>query len=330
MESKNPVSGSLLVSIAALLWGTSFVVIEWGFENSSIDPLLFVFLRFAIATILFLPIALYKLKGIREMLLSKSIILIGLFNAFAFLFQFLGQQYTTAGKASLFVNFYAIIVPLIAPLILPEKYSWRVIVSTVLGFGGAFLVTTNLDFVSLQEGSSLLGDLLTLCSGGAWTLYILASKKYFEKEKKASGLDVFFGTLIWTAVFLLLGLPFVFINNQWSTIVSQFSWQAIVSIFYLAIVCTIGAFAIYMIGLKKTDAGESVIFMFIEVIVAFMLGWLLLETIPQTWETVGAILIILAIIVISLKINIVKRKTKGSADLKSKLETGKDSENNST
>jgi drug/metabolite transporter (DMT)-like permease len=85
-----------------------------------------------------------------------------------------------------------------------------------------------------------------------------------------------------------------------------------------------------MIGLKKTDAGESVIFMFIEVIVAFMLGWLLLETIPQTWETVGAILIILAIIVISLKINIVKRKTKGSADLKSKLETGKDSENNST
>jgi drug/metabolite transporter (DMT)-like permease len=290
MESKNPVSGSLLVSIAALLWGTSFVVIEWGFENSSIDPLLFVFLRFAIATILFLPIALYKLKGIREMLLSKSIILIGLFNAFAFLFQFLGQQYTTAGKASLFVNFYAIIV----------------------------------------EGSSLLGDLLTLCSGGAWTLYILASKKYFEKEKKASGLDVFFGTLIWTAVFLLLGLPFVFINNQWSTIVSQFSWQAIVSIFYLAIVCTIGAFAIYMIGLKKTDAGESVIFMFIEVIVAFMLGWLLLETIPQTWETVGAILIILAIIVISLKINIVKRKTKGSADLKSKLETGKDSENNST
>jgi len=330
MTNKTPISGSFLVSIAALLWGTSFVVIEWGFENSSIDPLLFVFLRFAIAAILFLPIALYKLKGIREVLFSKPIILIGLFTAFAFLFQFLGQQHTTAGKASLFVNFYAIIVPLIAPLILSEKYSWRVIVSTILGFGGAFLVTTNLDFVSLQEGSSLLGDLLTLCSGGAWTLYILASKKYFEKEKRASGLDVFFGTLIWTTVFLLFGLPFVFINNQWNIIVSQFSWQVIISIFYLAIVCTIGAFAIYMIGLKKTDAGESVIFMFIEVIVAFILGWLLLETIPQTWEAVGAILIILAIIVVSIKVNSAKRKTKGSVDLKLKLESGKDSGNNST
>ena len=83
MESKTPISGSLLVSIAALLWGTSFVVIEWGFANSTIDPLLFVFLRFAIAAILFLPIAIYKMKGIKKLLLSKPIILIGLFNAFA-------------------------------------------------------------------------------------------------------------------------------------------------------------------------------------------------------------------------------------------------------
>ncbi len=306
--SKTPVSGSLLVSIAALLWGTSFVVIQWGFENSEINPLLFVFLRFAIAAIVFLPIALYKLKGISKLLLSRPIILIGLFNAFAFLFQFLGQDHTTAGKASLFVNFYAITVPLIAPLILPEKYSWRVIVSTILGFGGAFLVTTNLDFAALgfNGDSSLLGDLLTLCSGGAWTLYILASKKYFEKEKSASGLDVFFGTLIWTAVFLTLGLPFAFINTQWNDIVSQFTWQVIVSIFYLAIVCTVGAFAIYMVGLKKTDAGESVIFMFIEVIVAFILGWLILETVPEPWEIVGAILIIIAIIVVSLKFKEVK------------------------
>ena len=302
MKKPISISGNVLVSLSALLWGTSFVAIEWGFENSTIDPLLFVFLRFAVAAILFLPFAFYKIKGIKEILFTKPIIIIGLLNAFSFLFQFLGQQYTTAGKASLFVNFYAITVPLIAPLILPEKYNWKVIIGSILGFGGAFLVITNLNFVALQEGSTLLGDLLTLCSGLAWTLYILASKKYLEKDETISGISVFFGTLIWTAIFLVLGLPFVFINNQWSSVAAQFSWQVIISIFYLAIVCTIGAFAIYMIGLKKTDAGESVIFMFLEVIVAFLLGWLIFDTVPKTWESVGAGMILMAILLVSIKI----------------------------
>jgi drug/metabolite transporter (DMT)-like permease len=95
-------------------------------------------------------------------------------------------------------------------------------------------------------------------------------------------------------------------------------------------VCTIGAFAIYMIGLKKTDAGKSVIFMFIEVIVAFILGWLILDNIPSPWERVGAILIILAIIVVSLKINVGKKPPSVSVDHKSKLESRKDLEDNST
>ena len=63
-----------------------------------------------------------------------------------------------------------------------------------------------------------------------------------------------------------------------------------------------GAFAIYMIGLKKAEAGESVIFMFLEVVVAFLLSWILFDTIPKVWESVGASMIFLAILVVSLKL----------------------------
>ena len=298
---KRKLSGNVLVSIAALLWGTSFVAIEWGFTKSNIDPLVFVFLRFSIATIVFLPVAYFLVKNKRKLLIRKEIILIGFFNACSFLLQFLGQQHTSAGKASLFVNFYAITVPLLAPLILPEKYSWKVIVGAILGFSGAFFVTTNLDFVDFQLGS-IVGDLLTLGSGVAWTLYILASKKFLEKEKQISGLDIFFGTIIWTTIFLTFVAPFAFINNTWSMIISEFNWQSIVSILYLAIVCTVAAFAIYMIGLKETEAGESVIYMFIEVVVAFLLGWAILKTIPGDWEIVGAVMIAIAVITVSIKI----------------------------
>lgn len=324
---KQKLSGNLLVSISALLWGTSFVAIEWGFRESDIDPLIFVFLRFSVATILFLPFAFFLVKNKKKLLVTKEIIIIGLFNALSFLSQFIGQQYTTAGKASLFVNFYAIIVPLLAPLILPEKYTWRVMVGAIMGFTGAFLVTTNLSFanfrfkslslinsseISISQSNGLIfsnlgpsmvvGDLLTLGSGIAWTLYILASKKFLEKEKQVSGLDTFFGTIVWTTIFLTLIVPFVFIYKTWHNIISEFNWQVIVSILYLAIVCTMGAFAIYMIGLKKAEAGESVIFMFLEVVVAFLLSWILFDTIPKVWESVGASMIFLAILVVSLKL----------------------------
>lgn len=312
-------SGNLLVSVAALLWGTSFVAIEWGFANSTIDPIIFVFLRFIIASLTFLPFALLRFKQLGNLLISKEIILIGLCNALAFLFQFLGQQHTTAGKASLFVNFYAITVPLIAPLILPEKYSWRILISAIFGFSGAFFVTTNLDFSEIT-GGTIKGDLFTLGSGMAWTVYILLSKKFFEKDESRTGTEVFYGTVVWTTVFLSFTLPIALVNKQWNEISTQFNWQSITAILYLAIVCTIVAFAIYMEGLQKSEAGESTIYMLLEVVVAFLLGWILFRTVYETWEIVGVIMIVSALIIVSLKMNnLKKRRTK-----KNDSETAKD------
>lgn len=301
-------SGNVLVSIAALLWGTSFVAIKWAYDYSDIDPLLFVFLRFAVATLFFLPFALYLVKGMKSILKSKAIILVGFFNAISFTFQFLGQPHTTAGKASLFVNFYAIIVPLIAPLILPEKYTWRVIVSCILGFTGVFFVTTNLDFTNFQ-GGEILGDLLTLGSGISWAIYILVSKKFLDERKDVTGLQIFFGTIVWTTLFLVFGLPYVFTKYSLNEIKVQFTPQAIGSIFYLAIICTVAAFAIYMIGLKKAEAGESVIFMLLEVVIAFILEGIILFTFPDLWEIIGAIMIIFAMIITSLKFNRITKKS---------------------
>ena len=295
-------SGNILVSIAALLWGTSFVAIEWGFKESAINPILFVFLRFILASLVFLPIALIKIPGLKRLLISKEIIIIAFCNAIAFLLQFLGQQYTTAGKASLFVNFYSITVPLIAPLILPEKYTWRVLISAILGFSGAFFVTTNLNFTEITSGT-LRGDLLTLGSGLAWTAYILLSKKLFEKEKQQSGIGVFFGTVVWTTVFLSFTLPIALVKKQWYEIKSQFNWQVVLAIVYLAIICTASAFAIYMEGLKRSDAGESAIYMLLEVVVAFILGWIIFKTEYKVWEIVGTAMIVSAILLVSIKIN---------------------------
>lgn len=70
---------------------------------------------------------------------------------------------------------------------------------------------------------------------------------------------------------------------------------------YLAIVCTVIAFALYMEGLKKAKAGESSVFMLLEVVIAFLLEWIIFSTIPEMWTAIGAGMIVLAVLIISIK-----------------------------
>ncbi len=170
----------------------------------------------------------------------------------------------------------------------------------MLGLLGAFFVTTNMNFKEITV-DSIKGNLLTLCSGVLWTVYIIISKKHLEKNEELTGMTVFFGTTVWSAVFLVLITPFVLINKSWNTIVAGFTWKSIGAVVYLAIVCTVVAFALYMEGLKKAKEGESSVFMLLEVVIAFLLEWIIFSTIPEMWTAIGAEMIVLAVLITSIK-----------------------------
>lgn len=122
----------------------------------------------------------------------------------------------------MFVNFYVVLVPLLAPYFLKEKHSIKVIASAMLGLLGAFFVTTNMNFKE-NTVDSIKGNLLTLCSGVLWTVYIIISKKHLERNEELTGMAVFFGTTVWSAVFLGLITPFILINKSWNQIVAGFT-----------------------------------------------------------------------------------------------------------
>ncbi len=294
---------NLLVTLSASIWGTSFVVIRWGLEY--IDPLSFVFLRFLVATILLFPLMILKKRSIKQIIKKKEIILIGFFNAISFFFQYLGQDLTTAGKAAIFVNFYVIIVPLIAPFFLNEKRNLNVIIAAIMGIIGVFFVSTNMNLSSLTNGR-FLGDLLTFISTIGWAGYVIASKRYFNDSNKNNPLDVFFGSIFWNSLFLSPSFAYSLFFNAGQPI--RFSFQFLLSLFYLVLFCTIGAFLIYLHALNLGKAGESSIFLLIEIVVAFILEIILsfllpsifTNVIPGKWSIVGIFTIILAIIITTI------------------------------
>lgn len=123
------------------------------------------------------------------------------------------------------------------------------------------------------------------------------SRKYIVKLLSLPGNSL----VAIAAVFLVLITPFILINKSWSTIIAGFTWKSIGAVVYLVIVCTVVAFALYMDGLKKANAGESSIFMLLEVVIAFLLEWIIFSTVLEMWTAIGAGMSVLAVLIISIK-----------------------------
>lgn len=124
---------------AAFLWSTSFPITKWGLFY--LNPLSFVFFRFLIAFIFYLP--LLNFKNVKK-ILNKNLILLGIFSAGGYIFQFMGQKYTLAGRASLFINMYIIWVPLILYFLKKQKFEKSSIISIFYPFQDFFFYFTKI------------------------------------------------------------------------------------------------------------------------------------------------------------------------------------------
>ena len=159
-----------LTVLAGVLWGTSFPAIKIGLNY--VNPYLFVFLRFLLASVLMFLILLITKKLTYPIKQKKLILFLGVTNGVAYLSQYIGMNSTTAAKAALFVNLSVVWVALLSPKLHGETLGRRKILSVLAAVTGVVFVTTNLDF-SMLSGGQLTGDFLLITSGVIWAFFII-------------------------------------------------------------------------------------------------------------------------------------------------------------
>ena len=259
---------------AAFLWSTSFPITKWGLFY--LNPLSFVFFRFLIALIFYLPFL--NFKNFKK-ILNKDLILLGILSAGGYIFQFIGQKYTLAGRASLFINMYIVWVPLILYLFKKQKFEKFIIISIFLSILGLFL----LFYKSLGkfEIEYIKGDLLTLLSSLSWSFYIIIAKRILNliDPFELSGI-----VILLTGVFLL---PFSLIDFKIPE-----NFQGYYAIFHLSFFCTFLAYFLYHVGLSKTSEFKSSIFLLLEVLFAVIFSFIFLKERFTFIQIIGGILII--------------------------------------
>lgn len=284
-------SAALATLGAGLLWGSSFSVIKLGLR--SIDPYWFVFLRFAIASLLIVVYlcAVGKIRLVGKLLRNPLVLWLGLVNAAGFVVQFKGQTLTSAGNAALIINSCTIYVAIASRFVFRERFGPPKLLGVILGMLGVFLVTTG-GRLSLPLGDAFLGDMLVLVAALTWTAFILLDKKIVGER----GINVRALTGAMVIVTAVAALPVALVLGRGAFPRPTPEWW---SVPYTSVFCTIIPFFLWTWGLRFISATTSSVIMLSEVVFALALAYLIIGERLTTGGFAGSALIILAVVLAS-------------------------------
>jgi drug/metabolite transporter (DMT)-like permease len=278
--------GLILVVVADLLWSTVFVASQIGLRY--INPYSLVLIRFLIAAALILAIAVPfgSRLGIGKELMKWWIWGLGFVYALGFLFQYMGQDMTSASDATLLTNLSPILIPFLAFLLLRERLTtFHLFAMGVSVIGLYFLAGFN----PSAGLTSTLGYLLLLFTSISYALFTVLSKKQ-ELATLGSSLAIII------AITVILA-PFAIVFGGFGTASIALPTEVWALLIYLSIPCTLVAIILYLRGLAAISASEAAFLFLLQPAVGLTLSFTILGEVFSPYQLLGAVLIIIGLLV---------------------------------
>lgn len=287
----NKLKGSLLLMLAAMIWGSSFIVMKSAVDFLTPNVLLFV--RFSLATVI-MAIMFYKYVKDIKLKDLKGGMVTGTCLFLAYLIQTIGLTMTTPGKNAFLTAVYCAIVPFFVWLFYhkrPDNYNFIAALLCIFGVG----------FVSLDANLSMnLGDLLTLIGGVFYALHILAIKKYSQEMHPIKLTTLQFAM---TAVLAFFGSLFF----EDISVIKQIDSSIILQIGYLAFFATAITLLCQNLGQHLVSECNAAILLSLESVFGVIFSVLLYGEVLSVKVVSGFVLIFIALIISETKLSFLKR-----------------------
>jgi len=280
--------GLLALLATALFWGLGTTMMR-GLLNH-IPALTLLFLRFGVATILFMPFFI-SLKPWRRPKFGALLAISSLVGVNQTFF-LTGLQRSSATMSQVVYAGVPLLIILLSFFLFHEQFPLRKIVGVVVGFCGIGFIM----ILSFREGGStiagsLRGNILLCFAVLFWSLYLLLSKKlspYFS-PLVISGTSV----MMAAAVALPLALGSLIVNHTFGS----FTTNDVISIVFIAVVPTFLTYLLYQYALNRLTAlGVSLSTYLGPIVTAGIAFFLLGERLTGTF-VVGSILVFAGIFI---------------------------------
>lgn len=293
--NKNSLAGSLMLLVAAFIWGSAFVAQTTGAEH--VGPLTFTCLRNILGSVVLLPV-IFTLDSIKKKNGSykkmnkadyKTLLgggaVCGVVLCLASVFQQMGiDKGTEAGKAGFITALYILIVPIIS-IFLGSKIR-RIIWPCV----GVSVVALYLLCVK-EDNSVRMSDIYVLICAFLYSIHILVIDRVSPKTD-----GVRLSAVQFAVVSIISIIPAMVIEG----ITFDSVKAALPSIAYAGIMSSGVAYTFQIIGQQRTEPTVASMIMSLESVFAVITSMIILNQVPTVKESIGCVLMFAAIIVAQL------------------------------
>ena len=301
MQKKQiPLKNSLLLLLAAVIWGIAFVAQSVGMDY--VGGFTFNAVRSLIGSAVLVPLifipgqnnsdnsetseaAASTTSGIQK---RKDLIIggisCGICLCLASNFQQFGIKYTTVGKAGFITACYIVIVPIIG-LFLGKKCSKFIWAAVAMALIGLYLLC-------ITDGFSIgKGDLLVLVCAFLFSIHILVIDHF---SPKADGVKL--SCIQFLTCGILSAIPALILEHpQVSSILA--AWQPIL---YAGVMSCGVAYTLQVIGQKNMNPTVASLILSMESCISVLAGWIILGQQLSAKEILGCVIMFAAIILAQL------------------------------
>ena len=283
-------AGRLALLAAALIWGSSFVIMKNTVDDVPVFLLLAI--RFSIAFVVLGAVFFRRLHGLDRRFILGGM-LCGAMLITAYSLQTFGLVGTTPGKNAFLTAVYCVLVPFLAWIFFrkrPTMWNWLAAVLCVAGIG----------LVSLNGGLTIApGDALSLLSGVCYALHIIALSRLGEKG------DVFALSIIQFGTTALLAWLLHLLTGPADIHLPLRIWP---QLGYLSVLCTCVAITLQALGQKLTPPSQSAILLSLESVFGVLFSLLLGAEALSFQLFSGFALIFLSVIVSETQLSFLKKR----------------------
>jgi drug/metabolite transporter (DMT)-like permease len=270
-----------------LLWGLSFPALKVALKSNS--PITILLYRYGFAFLVVLPYFICRHRKDASILARNRVLFIlGVSNWAGSILQFAGLQLTSSIKSAVLSQMTVVVVPLLALYVLGERLDWAKLGAILLSMAGAVMLSTNLDFHRLAEGS-ITGDGLTVGAVVFWAIFVVYTRKLAQQ------FDVFW--LLWANTLATFALALV---SALATGQVAIDWTGFWLSLFLAVFCTILPTALYIYSLKVVDATSSAIIGPLETVSAVFVSMMFLSEGFTLTGIAGALLVVASAYLVDL------------------------------
>lgn len=287
---------NLVLLLAAAIWGAGFVAQSTAM--TSMGPFWFIGLRFAIATLCVLPFAMKEARNAATPLTRRQWGQFGLIGAALFLgaaTQQVGLRFTTVTNSSFLTGLYVVFVPAISLLFLRKPPHWIIWPASLLSLTGIYLLSGG----AMDQLNT--GDVLTILCALFWAIQLTLVGLFVGESGRPLALST-----IQFAVCALGGMAVGLASEQLS--VDAIS-GAMTEILYVGIFSSGFAFVLQVIGQRYTSASQAAIMLSAEALFGGLFGALLLNETLTRAGYVGCGIIFVAMIMVEIVPELLRRKT---------------------